>query len=197
VQNDISSDGAEWILGKEKNMSLASLEDLFVQELKDIYDAEKQILKALPKMAKATESEQLRAAIEKHHSVTERQVERLEEVFQLIDKPARGKKCVAMHGLLEEGSELLKEDAEPSVLDAAIIAAAQKVEHYEIAAYGTLATYAELLGYVGAKELLGQTLDEEKETDETLSQIASKINFEAVDEDEQETEPAGNRRRSR
>src|SRR5687767_8676752 len=101
-------------------MSLASLEDLFLQELKDIYDAEKQILKALPKMAKATDSDELRGAIEEHHAVTEKQVERLEEVFQMLDKPARGKKCAAMQGLLEEGSELLKEDAEPTVLDAAI-----------------------------------------------------------------------------
>jgi ferritin-like metal-binding protein YciE len=178
-------------------MSLATLEDLFLQELKDIYDAEKQILKALPKMAKATESEELRAALEEHHTVTEKQVERLEEVFQILGKPARGKKCAAMQGLVEEGSELLKEDAEPPVLDAALIAAAQKVEHYEIAAYGTLATYADILGYQDAKELLGQTLDEEKETDQTLTQIASHINFEAMDEEEEETTSAGGRRRSR
>lgn len=180
-------------------MSLASLEDLFLQELKDTYDAEKQILKALPKMAKAVESEELRAAIEEHHAVTEKQVERLEEIFQMLDKPARGKKCLAMEGLLKEGSELLKEDAEPAVLDAAIIAAAQKVEHYEIAAYGTLATYAEILGYGDAKELLGETLEEEKETDEALTEVASQINFEASqesEEDEEEEATAG-RRRSR
>jgi ferritin-like metal-binding protein YciE len=179
-------------------MSIASLEDLFLQELKDIYDAEKQLLKALPKMAKATEAGELRAAIEEHHAVTEKQVERLEEIFQLLDKPARGKKCVAMHGLIEEGSELLKEDAEPAVLDAAIIAAAQKVEHYEIAAYGTLATYAEILGYEDAKELLGQTLEEEKETDEALTEIAGQLNFEAMDAEEAgETDAMGGRRRSR
>jgi len=180
-------------------MSLASLEDLFLQELKDTYDAEKQILKALPKMAKAVESEELRAAMEEHHAVTEKQVERLEEIFQMLDKPARGKKCLAMEGLLKEGSELLKEDAEPAVLDAAIIAAAQKVEHYEIAAYGTLATYAEILGYEDAKELLGETLEEEKETDEALTEVASQINFEAseeIEEDEEEEATAG-RRRSR
>jgi ferritin-like metal-binding protein YciE len=183
---------------KENRMSLESLEDLFLQEIKDIYDAEKQILKALPKMAKAVESEELRAAIEEHHAVTEKQVERLEEVFQMLDKPARGKKCVAMEGLLKEGSELLKEDAEPAVLEAAIIAAAQKVEHYEIAVYGTLATYAEILGYEDAKELLGQTLEEEKETDETLTQIASHINFEAADEgEEEEEEMAAGKKRSR
>jgi ferritin-like metal-binding protein YciE len=184
-----------WLVYKEILMSLGTLEDLFLQEIKDIYDAEKQLLKALPKMAKAVESEQLRAAIEEHHTVTEKQVERLEEVFQLLGKPARGKKCAAMEGLVKEGSEILKEDAEPAVLDAAVIAAAQKVEHYEIAAYGTLATFAEILGYEDAKELLGQSLEEEKETDETLTQIASQINYDAVDEGEEEL--AGGRKRSR
>jgi ferritin-like metal-binding protein YciE len=178
-------------------MSLGTLEDLFLQEIKDIYDAEKQILKALPKMAKAVESEELRAAIEEHHTVTEKQVERLEEIFQMLGKPARGKKCAAMEGLLKEGSELLKEDADPAVLDAAVIGAAQKVEHYEIAAYGTLATFAEILGYEDAKELLGQTLEEEKETDETLTQVASQINYEAAEEGEEEDEMAGSRRRGR
>ena len=178
-------------------MSLGNLDDLFLQELKDIYDAEKQILKALPKMAKAVESEELRAAIDEHHAVTEKQVERLEEVFQMLEKPARGKKCVAMEGLLKEGSELLKEEAEPAVLDAAIIAAAQKVEHYEIAAYGTLAAFAEILGYEDAKELLGETLEEEKETDETLTEIALQINYEATDETEDVEEAAVGRRRGR
>jgi ferritin-like metal-binding protein YciE len=178
-------------------MSLASLEDVFLHELKDVYDAEKQILKALPKMAKGVESEELRAAFEEHRDVTEKQIERLEEIFEMIGKPARGKKCPAMEGLLKEGNELLKEDAEPQVLEAALIGAAQKVEHYEIAAYGTLATYAEILGYEDAKELLGQTLEEEKETDEKLSQIASEINFEAAEADEEEEAMAGGRRRSR
>ena len=172
-------------------MSLTNLGDLFLQEIKDIYDAEKQILKALPKMIKGVESEELRAALEEHETVTEKQVERLEEVFQMLEKPARGKKCVAMEGLLKEGSEILKEDGEPAVIDAAIIAAAQKVEHYEIASYGTLATFAELLGYEDIKDLLGQTLEEEKETDEKLTEIASEINVEATEEEE----PAGRRRR--
>jgi ferritin-like metal-binding protein YciE len=172
------------------------LEDLFLQELKDVYDAEKQILKALPKMAKAVDSEELRDALEHHHAVTETHVDRLERVFEMMEKPARGKKCAAMEGLLKEGSELLKEDAEPAVLDAAIIGAAQKVEHYEIAAYGTLATYAKLLGYGDAKELLGQTLEEEKQTDETLTGIASDINLEAADETQgDEAEPAGSGRK--
>jgi ferritin-like metal-binding protein YciE len=186
-----------WLVYKEILMSLGTLEDLFLQEIKDIYDAEKQILKALTKMAKAVESEQLRAAIEEHHTVTEKQVERLEEIFQILGKPARGKKCAAMEGLLKEGSDILKEDAEPAVLDAAVIAACQKVEHYEIASYGTLATFADILGYEDAKELLGQTLEEEKETDETLTQIASQINYEAVEEGEEEEEMAGGRKRSR
>jgi ferritin-like metal-binding protein YciE len=180
---------------KEIVMSLTSLADLFLTELKDIYDAEKQILKALPKMAKATESEELRAAIDEHHTVTEKQVERLEQVFEMLGKPARGKKCAAMVGLLKEGSELLKEEAEPAVLDAAIIAAAQKVEHYEIASYGTLATFAKILGYHDAKELLGQTLDEEKETDENLTNLAARINYDAADQEEKEDAVIGGRQR--
>jgi ferritin-like metal-binding protein YciE len=124
-------------------------------------------------------------------------VERLEEVFAMLDKPARGKKCAAMEGLLKEGSDLLKENAEAGVLDAGVIGAAQKVEHYEIAAYGTLATYAEILGYEDAKELLGQSLDEEKQTDENLTEIASQINFEAASIGEDEDATVGGRGRVR
>jgi len=175
-------------------MSLASLEDLFLQELKDIYDAERQIHKALPRLAKAVESKELRAALEEHHAVTEKHVERAEEVFQILKKPARGKKCVAMEGLLKEGSELLKEDAEPAVLDAAIIAAAQKVEHYEIASYGTLATFAEILGYQDAKELLGESLQEEKQADETLTEIAAEIHYQATEEVDFDVAAAGRKR---
>jgi ferritin-like metal-binding protein YciE len=182
---------------KENDMSLMSLDALFLHDLKDIYDAEKQILKALPKMAKAVESDELRTAIEEHHTVTEKQVERLEEVFAMLDKPARGKKCAAMEGLLKEGSDLLKENAQAGILDAGVIGAAQKVEHYEIAAYGTLATYAEILGYEDAKELLGQSLEEEKLTDEKLTEIASQINFEAASMDEEEEAAAGGRPRGR
>jgi ferritin-like metal-binding protein YciE len=180
-------------------MHLATLEDLFLQELKDIYDAEKQILKALPKMAKAVDSEPLRSALNEHHSVTETHVDRLEQVFDMLEKPARGKKCAAMEGLLKEGSDLLKEDCEPAVLDAAVIGAAQKVEHYEIAAYGTLATYAKILGYSEAKELLGQTLEEEKQTDESLTSIAADINVDATTEVEEAEvgSTAGGRRRGR
>jgi ferritin-like metal-binding protein YciE len=158
-------------------MAVSNLEELFVHELRDVLDAEKQILKALPKMAKAAESEELRAAFEEHKAVTEMQVERLETIFQTLGKAARGKHCHGMEGLLKEGEEMIKEEESGPVLDAAMIASAQKVEHYEIAAYGTLATYAKLLEDEEAVDLLGQTLDEEKETDETLTQIAAEINL--------------------
>ena len=160
-------------------MSIESLDDLFLHELKDLYDAEKQLLKALPKMAKAASSEQLTAAFTEHRDQTESQVARLERIFELLEKPARGKKCKGMEGLIEEGSVLSEEDAQPAVLDAGLIAAAQKVEHYEIASYGTLATYAKILGLDEAVELLAETLAEEKETDEKLTELASQVNFEA------------------
>jgi ferritin-like metal-binding protein YciE len=160
-------------------MSIESLQDLFLHELKDIYDGEKRLLRALPKMAKAATSEDLRAAFTEHKGQTETQVERLEQIFELLEKPARGKKCMGMEGLLEEGSALMEEDAQPAVMDAGLIAAAQKVEHYEIATYGTLATYAKILGLDDAVALLEETLVEEKATDETLTELASRINFEA------------------
>jgi ferritin-like metal-binding protein YciE len=164
---------------QESSMSIENLQDLFLHELKDIYDGEKRILKALPKMAKAASSDELRAGFEEHRNQTEQQVERLEKVFELLEKPARGKKCMGLEGLLEEGAEFMEEDAEPAVMDAGLIAAAQKVEHYEIATYGTLATYAKMLGLDEAVELLEETLAEEKETDEKLTELASQINFEA------------------
>ena len=167
-------------------MALGNLDDLFLHLLKDTYDAEKRLLRALPKMAKAASSEELAAAFQEHKKVTEKQVDRLEKVFGVIKKPARGKKCVAMEGLIAEASELFEEDAEPPVLDAALIAAAQKVEHYEIAAYGTMVTYAQILGLDKAVKLLEETLAEEKETDEQLTQIATEINFEAEEADEEE-----------
>lgn len=153
---------------------LNSLDDLFVHELKDIYNAEQQITKALPRMAKAAESDELRQAFEAHLKETEGQIERLEKVFELLGIPARGKKCEGMAGLIEEGKEVLEMDGEPSVKDAALIAAAQKVEHYEIASYGCLATYADMLGYDQAKKLLGQNLDEEEATDEKLTALAER-----------------------
>jgi ferritin-like metal-binding protein YciE len=153
-------------------MPLDNLKNLFEEELKDVLSAEKQLVKALPKMAKGASSEELKAGFEEHLEQTRTHVERLEQVFQLIDAPPRAKKCVAMEGLIEEGSELLEEDAEPDVLDAALICAAQKVEHYEIATYGTLVTWAKQLGLDEAAALLAQTLDEEKETDAKLTELA-------------------------
>jgi len=161
---------------KEKNLN-----DLFLDTLKDIYYAEKQILKALPKMAKAAHSDQLRAAFEKHHGETEGQVERLERVFELIDKPARGKTCEAIEGLLEEGKEIMEEYKGTEALDAGMVAAAQAVEHYEIARYGTLKQWAQQLGMMDAVRLLDQTLQEEKKTDEALTSLAeASVNLEAA-----------------
>lgn len=158
-------------------MSIENLEDLFLHELKDILDAERQITKALPKMVKGAESEDLKAAFEEHLSVTEEQIGRLETIFESMDKAARGKHCPGMEGLLKEGSEMLKEEESGPALDAALIAGAQKVEHYEIAAYGTLVEWAKLLGMDDAVELLEITLAEEKETDEKLTSVASELNL--------------------
>jgi ferritin-like metal-binding protein YciE len=152
-------------------MSLNSLENLFIEELKDVYNAEKQIIRALPKMAKAADSEELRQAFTKHLKETEGHVQRLEQVFRELGQTARGKKCKGMEGLLEEGKEVLEQDGEPAVIDAALIASAQRVEHYEMAAYGCLRTYASLLGYTKAEQLLQQTLQEEEATDEKLTQL--------------------------
>ncbi|MFO1021251.1 MAG: ferritin-like domain-containing protein [Planctomycetales bacterium] len=159
---------------------LSTLDDLFVHGLKDIYNAEKQLVKALPKMAKAANSEDLKAGFEEHLEQTREHVNRLEKIFKSLDVAARGIKCAAMEGLVEEGGEMIDEEAEPAVRDAGLIAAAQKVEHYEIATYGTLATYADQLGYDKAAGLLRQTLEEEKETDQKLTELAmSEINQEA------------------
>ncbi|MEX2307439.1 MAG: ferritin-like domain-containing protein [Pirellulales bacterium] len=158
-------------------MAITNLEDLFVHELKDILDAERQILKALPKMAKAAESEELQAAFEEHRSVTEEQVGRLETIFESMDKAARGKHCPGIEGIIKEGDELIKEEEPSPALDAALICGAQKVEHYEIASYGCLVEYAKLLGMDEAVELLETTLAEEKETDEKLTSIASELNL--------------------
>jgi len=161
-------------------MAATSLQELFVEELRDAYDGEKRLTKALPRMAKAAESEELRAAFTNHLRETERQIQRLEQVFRTIGEPVRGKKCDGLMGIIEEGKSAM-EELEGSVLDAALIAGAQRAEHYEIAAYGTLAYFAELLGNEKAKDLLGQTLDEEKAADEKLSVIAkSKVNRDAL-----------------
>jgi ferritin-like metal-binding protein YciE len=162
-------------------MTEKNLNALFLDTLKDIYYAEKQIYKSLPKMAKAAQSDQLRAAFEKHHEETEGQIERLEQVFELLGKPARGKKCDAIEGILDEGKEVMEEYEDMPALDAGLLAAAQAVEHYEIARYGTLKTWADKLGMKDAVKLLDATLAEEKKTDDTLSKIAvSAVNAEAA-----------------
>ena len=168
-------------------MALNSLHDLYVDELKDLYSAENQLLKALPKMAKAAHAPELRTAIEEHLEVTKGQVVRLETIFKDLDESPKGKKCKAMEGLLEEGKEVMEEDAVPEVRDAALIAAAQRVEHYEMAGYGCVRTFANLLGFTEAAELLQETLDEEGEADKKLTELAeSIINVNAEDEGEEE-----------
>jgi ferritin-like metal-binding protein YciE len=160
---------------KGNEMKLDSLQKLYLDELRDLYNAENQLLKALPKMAKAASSEELKNAFEKHLEQTETHVERLEQVFEELDQTPKGKTCRAMKGLIQEGSEILKEEGDPSVLDAGIIVAAQKVEHYEIAGYGSVRTFAELLGQQKAAELLQTTLDEESEANELLNGLAENI----------------------
>jgi len=181
-------------------MAAKSLQELFVEELRDAYDGEKRLTKALPKMAKAAESDELRAAFTNHLRETERQIQRLEQVFRTVGEPVRGKKCDGLMGIIEEGKSAM-EELEGSVLDAALIAGAQRAEHYEIAAYGTLAYFAELLGNDRAKDLLGQTLDEEKAADEKLTTIAkSSVNREALmgaGTDDEEEMPRSARRGAR
>jgi ferritin-like metal-binding protein YciE len=160
-------------------MELETLQELFVDELKDLYSAENQITKALPKMAKTATSEELKKGFLEHLEQTKGHISRLESIFGDLDESPKGKKCKGMEGLLTEGSELMKEDAEPEVMDAGMISAAQRVEHYEIAAYGTVRTYAELLGLKKAVKLLQETLDEEKATDQKLSGLAQAINVAA------------------
>lgn len=153
-------------------MKMKTMEDLFHETLKDIYYAERKILRALPKMARGAKSPDLKAAFQKHKDETEMQVERLQQVFELIGKPARGKTCPAIDGILEEGEEALQDFADSPALDASLIAAAQAVEHYEIARYGTLRRWAEVMGMKDAAKLLEQTLQEEGMTDESLTQLA-------------------------
>ena len=166
-------------------MKLDTLQKLYTDELRDLYNAENQLLKALPKMAKAASSEELKEAFEKHLEQTKGHVERLEQVFEELGEKPKGKTCRAMKGLIEDGSEILEEDGEESVLDAGIIVAAQKVEHYEIAGYGSVRTFAHLLGKDKSAELLQTTLDEESETNEILNKLAeSVVNPEALMESE-------------
>lgn len=162
-------------------MKMKTLQDLLAHELKDLYHAEKQITKALPKMIKAATSEDLKEALQNHLDETEHQVTRLEEICAKLDVPTRGAKCKAMEGLVEEGKEILEEDMDEQVRDAAIIAAAQRVEHYEMAGYGCARTFARQLGHDEVADLLQQTLDEEKAADEKLTQIAMQhVNEEAA-----------------
>ena len=154
--------------------ALNSFDDLFVEQLQDLYDAEQRITKALPKMAGAAHNPSLKAAFEEHLRQTENQVKRLEQVFQHLGKSAESKTCEAMKGLIEEGSEVISGEGDPHVKDAALIAAAQRVEHYEIAAYGTVRTFAQRLGKSECARLLQQTLDEEADTDKKLTALAEK-----------------------
>ena len=172
---------------------LKSLKDLMIDELKDIQNAEKQIIAALPKMQKKASNPELKNAFSEHLEQTREHVSRLEQVFEICDQKPAGKTCRAMQGIIEEAKEMMEEEAEPSVMDAALIASAQRVEHYEIAAYGTVRTYARILGMPDAEKLLQKTLDEEAETDELLSQLAeTTVNLEAA---EAETAGAGSGRR--
>jgi len=153
-------------------MAVKTMKDLLINELRDIYHAEKQLTRALPKMARASSNEQLKEAFTQHLEETRGQVERLEQVFELLDTRTRGKPCHAMEGLIEEAKEIMEMGLEPELLDVALIAAAQKVEHYEIAGYGTVVALAQASGFTEAAQLLQETLDEEKKTDQLLNELA-------------------------
>jgi ferritin-like metal-binding protein YciE len=185
-------------------MEHQALKELYIDELKDIYNAENQLVKALPKMAKAASSAELRTGFEEHLEQTRGHVQRLEQIFKELGEKPSGKKCKGMEGLVAEGQEMMGEDFEDDLMDAALISAAQRVEHYEIAAYGTVRTYAELLGEDTAAQLLEQTLEEEKETDQKLTDMASEINVKAMgegseaasSEEDEEEAPARKKARS-
>jgi ferritin-like metal-binding protein YciE len=162
-------------------MKQRTLQDVLIDELKDLYSAENQIIKALPKMAKAATNEELRQAFEEHLEETRGQVERLEQAFEMLGSKARSKKCEGVEGIIEEGKDLMEMELEPSVLDAALIGAAQKVEHYEMASYGSVRTWAKHLGHDNVAQLMQETLDEEGDADKKLTDIAeSLVNEEAV-----------------
>lgn len=179
-------------------MANQGLKELYTNQLKDIYNAEIQLVKALPKLAKSSSSDELREGFEEHLEQTKGQVERLEQIFEMLGESAKGKKCAGMEGLVEEGAEITKEGFAGAVLDAALIGAAQRVEHYEIAAYGTVIAFAETLGERDQVSLLKQTLAEEKETDETLTELANQINQQALGGDriEPNREQAPGKRRA-
>jgi len=163
-------------------MTNDSLKKLYVDELKDLYSAESQLVKALPKMAKAASGPELRQGFEKHLKQTEGHVQRLEQIFQALGESPKGKKCVGMEGLVKEGSEVMEGDFEGAVLDSALIGAARRVEHYEMAAYGSVSAFAKVLGETKHASLLEETLAEEKQTDEKLTELSAKINTQANEE---------------
>ncbi len=180
-------------------MTKNSLKELYVEELKDLFSAENQLTKALPKMAKTSSSDELRQGFEEHLEQTREHIERLQQIFEQLGEKATGKKCLGMEGLAKEGAEIIGEDFEGAVMDAALISAAQRVEHYEIAGYGTVIAYAELLGESEQASLLRETLEEEKETDQKLTELAKEINVQAQqgdseEEEEQEGQPRDKRK---
>jgi len=177
---------------------VTTMENLFLDEIRDLYDAEKQLTKALPKMAKAASSQELKKALEDHLQETQGQVERLEQVFEMLEQKATGKKCAAMAGLIKEGQEVVASTSDSAVRDAGIIAAAQKVEHYEISGYGSARTFAQLLRHEDVASLLEETLNEEKMADRKLNEIAeSQVNEEATDESMSETSTRSTRNGSK
>jgi len=182
-------------------MEHKALKDVYVAELKDLYDAESRLVKAIPKMAKAASSEKLRSGFEEHLEQTRGHVDRLKEIFDAMGEKAGGKKCAGMMGIVKEGEEIMEEDFEGEVMDAALISAAQRVEHYEIAAYGCVRTWAELLGENEASALLEKTLEEEKETDQKLTKLAEQINVQAKagsgEEEDEESEEETPRAKAR
>jgi ferritin-like metal-binding protein YciE len=182
-------------------MPQKDLKQLYIDELKDLHNAENQLVKALPKMAKAASTDELRNGFEEHLEQTKGHVQRLEQIFEALGESPKGKKCKGMEGLIEEGSEMIEEDFEGNVKDAGLIGAAQRVEHYEIAAYGTAKAFAQILGEDEHVELLEQTLQEEKETDEKLTKLSEEINSQATSEaeesaEEEESEKASSKRAS-
>lgn len=176
-------------------MSNEGLKELYVDELRDLYSAENQLVKALPKMAKAADSDELRQGFEEHLEQTKGQVQRLETIFKSLNESPKGKKCMGMEGLVKEGGEVMKEGFEGALMDAALIGSAQRVEHYEIAAYGTACEFALILGESEHASLLNETLQEEKETDEKLTELAKGINLQANGDVEQE-DAKSNRKQS-
>jgi ferritin-like metal-binding protein YciE len=179
-----------------KIMTKNSLQELYVEELKDLFSAETQLTKALPKMAKSATSEELRQGFEGHLEQTKGHVDRLQQIFEMLEEKGTGKKCLGMEGLIKEGAEVMGEDFGDAMMDAALISAAQRVEHYEIAGYGSVIAYAELLGESEQASLLRETLEEEKRTDEKLTELAKEVNLQAQqgDSEQQREEPKGKRK---